>query len=243
MAMTTDQETQASKLREMGGGGLPSAALDLFHDREVRHRQVKSDSRFRDEHKAEQFAAIDAEVERKLFEASERDVAAAMKPLEAERAKLLAEIKGTTPAPTEFLTSDERSERSARAMREAVTLNSDIVVASATDNAGDLLDTLETEILSENPARIRRLGPVVVARLAALIQQNGGPGNAPAALTQAQVRARATFDGWKKKNPVAIARVRQIDKDLPFVRQPIDRAYVKAKEHFRLGRHAQGMQM
>jgi hypothetical protein len=241
MAMTTDRKTEASKLREMGGGGLPSAALDLFHDREVRHRQVKSDSRFRDEHKAEQLGVIDDEIAQRLFDANDRDVAAAMKPLQDERAKLLGEIKGTNQPPSEFLTSDERHERSARAMREAVTLNSDLVVASATDDAGDLLDTLDTVILSEHEARIRRLGPVVVARLAALIRQSGGSVNASADLTQAYTRARATFDAWKRQHPTPIARLRQIDKDLPAVRQPIDRAYVRSKEHFKLGRWAQGM--
>ena len=166
-----------------------------------------------------------------------------MKPLEAERAKLLAEIKGTNQPPSEFLTADERSERSARAMREAVTLNSDLVVASATGDSAELLDTLETVILSENEARIRRLGPVVVARLGALIQQNGGSVNAPGDLTHAYTQARATFDAWKKQHPTPIARMRQIDKDLPSVRQPIDRAYVRAKEHFKLGLFAQGMRL
>ena len=236
-------QTQADRIRALGGGGLPAAALEIFHDRELKHRQVKDDRRFREDHKHEQIAAIDAEVEQKLFDANERDVAAAMKPLQNERAKLLAEIKGTTQSSQEFLTSDERHERSARANREAVTLNSDIVVASSTDDPSELIDTLETAILSENQARIRRLGPVVVARLGALLQQHGGSVNAPADLTHAYTQARATFDGWKQKNPTPIARIRQIDNDLPAVRKPIDKAYVRAKETFKLGAFAQGLRL
>jgi len=243
MAITEQTETQASKLLALGGAGLPSAALDIFHDREVKHRQVKDDRRFSEDHKRERLSAIDAEVEQRLFDANERDVAAAKKPLEAERARLLAEIKGTTTKPPEFFTSDERAERSAREMREAVTLNSEILVASTTDDSAELLDTLETVILSENLGRIRQLGQVVVGRLGALIQQNGGRGRAPAALTQAEAQARITFDGWKKKNPTAIARMRQIDKDLAAVRQPIDAKYIRAKESFKLGAFAQGMRL
>jgi len=240
---TNNAQTQADQIRALGGGGLPARALDIFHDREVKHRQVKDDRRFREDHKQEQFAAIDAEVEQQLFDANERDVLAAMKPLQAERAKLLAEVKGTTQSPQEFLTSDERHERSARATREAVTLNSDLVVASATDDPGELIDSLETAILSENQERIRRLGPVVVARLGALLQQHGGYGKAPADVTGAYTQARAKFDGWRQKNPTPIARIRQIDKDLPAVRQPIDRAYVRAKETFKLGAFAHGLRL
>ena len=89
-----------------------------------------------------------------------------------------------------------------------------------------------------------KLGPVVVARLGALVRRNGGNRRkAPEALTTAYAQARATFDDWKRRNPTAIARVRQIDKDLAHVRQPIDRAYVAAKQHFRLTRWSQGLQM
>jgi hypothetical protein len=102
---------------------------------------------------------------------------------------------------------------------------------------------LETAMLSENAPRIQQLGQVVVGRLGALVHQNGGRGHAPAALTKAEAQARITFDGWKTKHPSPIVRMRQIDKDLPHVREPIDRAYIRAKQHFRLGRHAQGMQM
>jgi hypothetical protein len=115
MATTEQVETQASKLRAMGGGGLPATALEIFHDREVQHRQVKDDRRFNEDHKREQLAAIDAEVEQKLFDANERDAAAARKPLETERAKILAELRGTNQPATEFLTATEQYERSAKA--------------------------------------------------------------------------------------------------------------------------------
>jgi hypothetical protein len=244
--LTEQQETQAGRIRAMGGGGLPSAALDIFHDRELKHRQVKADRRFSAEHRTEQLAAIDADAEQQLFDANERDVAAARKPLEAERAKLLAEAKGTTgmtPAGTEFFTTDERHERSARATREALTLNTDIAVASGTDDPDDLLEIFDTAMLSENPQRIRHLGQVVVGRLGALIQQHGGRAHAPAALTAAEAQARITFGAWKTKHPAPIARLRQIDKSLAAVRQPIDAAYTRAKETFRIGAFAHGMRM
>jgi len=245
MATTTEQqeETQASRIRALGGGGLPSAALDIFHDREVKHRQVKADRRFSDEHRTEQIAAIDAEVEQKLFDANERDVKAARKPLEDERAKLLGEINGANQPVPEFLTSDERQERFARATREALAISTDIAVASGSDDADDLLDMLDTVLLSDNAPRIRQLGQVVVGRLGALIQQHGGRAHAPAALTKAEAQARMTFDGWKAKNPTPIARLRQIDKDLPAVRQPIDAKYIRAKEAFKLGAYAHGLRM
>ena len=162
---------------------------------------------------------------------------------ETERATLLAEVRGSNQEKPEFLTSDERHERSARAMRDAVTLSNDIAVAQSMTEPGDLIDAIETAIVSENTERIRRLGPVVVKRLGELVLETGGSGNAPTALTTTYTQARVAFDEWRKKHPTPIARVRQIDKDLPFVRGPIDKAYVRSKEHFRIGRWAQSMSL
>jgi hypothetical protein len=128
-------------------------------------------------------------------------------------------------------------------VRDAFALNTDVLVASGTDDPDDLLQMLDTAVLSENAPRIRQLGQVVVGRLGALIQQHGGRGHAPAALTTAEAQARITFDGWKKKNPTSMRGLRQIDKDLAAVRQPIDAKYIRAKETYKLGAYAHGMRL
>jgi hypothetical protein len=236
---TQPETTEASRLRARGIDALPSAALDILHKRELQQMEITNDPRFSAEHKREALQAIDDDVIQQLYDANERDVVAEIKPLADRRAELLAEIKGNTTRRSDSIeTPDGQRERIGRATRDEILLNNDLLFVTATDDPADLVDALDTAILAEHPARTRRLGPTIVARLKIVMEANKPAGtrqyndNDPARV--AYLEASSKYATWRKQNPSAIAQLRKVDEELAHARGPVDLRYARAKEYFRL---------
>ena len=239
MAMAGNEiETRASRIREAGGGGLPGAALVIFHDREVKHRTLDEDARISEAFRLEQKAVEDERAEKALWVARDRDVAAARKPLEQRRGHLLAQIKGNTQrSSSEIETSDQQRERLARTTQGVLEIHADLLFAATASEPAELQDLFDEAMLSERPDRIRRLAPVILGRLSQLNEAKAiGAGDA-----WGHVRAR--YSEWRKANPSVMTQLRAVDDEIANVERPIDAKYIRAREAFRFGQHAQGIRM
>ena len=125
--------TQADRIRELGGGGLPAAALDIFHEHERKMRQLQSDTRISDSFRSEEIAKLQTETDTALYAARDREVAEAVKAIDQREGAILAEIKGTNTRNrgASIESTDEQRERHFRASRDATVLLADLIHAIA----------------------------------------------------------------------------------------------------------------
>ena len=245
-------QTKASKILEQGGALLPPKALEAFHQREMKQIGLNADAKISAQYRLEQLAAVDDATERALQTARDQDVVADRKPIESAIGQILAEIKGNVASSTHMETQSVQAERLALATRAAIELNTDVLAASASTDPDHLRDLLEEAIEQSSPDiatqstqaerlvrtnRVRRLAPVIIARLAELSSQKVVNANDYWAL------AITAYGSWRKATPSAAARLRDARERLAQVESEVDRKYVRARQAFRFGVHANGIQM
>jgi hypothetical protein len=121
--------TKAARVLELDpkGAGLPRAAVDLFHELEVREHEINTDSKLSDSYRRDLRQQLHDDIDRRLHASGERALVDARKPLEQERAQILNEIRGTTArADFNVETSDAQRERLGRQTIEELAFNSEL---------------------------------------------------------------------------------------------------------------------
>jgi hypothetical protein len=121
MTNTLEGTTVAARVLAGGGGGFKEPELDLFHELEVKERALATDGNISESRRTELRAELHDRTNAALHAAESAEVAAARKPIEDQRAQLLAEIKRTVrPAGVSLETTDAQRERLTRRTIDAL---------------------------------------------------------------------------------------------------------------------------
>jgi hypothetical protein len=242
--------TLAGRIEAAGGGGLPQAAIDIAHEAESRRTAIHADTRISDAYRKEQLAAVDAEELQAMYDAQSREDAEAAQTFERRKAELQAQIKAqyTQSVRRDAVeTASEQAERHHNSLRELTALAVEIETAKAVTDPDDLADTLDELLTAGRHDRVRRMGPVILARLRALSAESAEAPPALAALSAAApaalARATSAYSRWKQANPTLSAQLRRLEEERQAASQNRARAYRQAHEAFKIGMAKHGMRI
>src|SRR6185312_7536752 len=184
-----------------------------------------------DRYRIEQLAAIDAEENQAFFDAENRDTASAAQDYEKRKAAILGQSKqqhGTsTRSQTE--TSAEQLERHHAGIRELTAMAVEIEAAKATADPDDLADVLDELITAGRDERIRKIGPVILARLQELDARKVG------SAAEALRRASTGYTRWRQAHPTPSQQLRNLEREQQLADQHRKRGYITARQTFRVG--------
>ena len=176
--LTDDRSTVAGRIAAAGGAGLHQQVLQLGHDFEKRRQAIRTDRKLNDAYRAEQLAALDGEEEEAFYDAQSRETAEAAQAFERRKAEIVGKMKAehapASRARDQIETSADQLERHFRSTRDLVALQVEIEVAKSITAPDDLEDTLAELMTAGRDDRVRRLGPVILARLQDLSAKKGG---------------------------------------------------------------------
>jgi hypothetical protein len=246
MAQTTgeqmDTSTQAGRIHAAGGAGLPDSVIQIAHRAELKRVALASDRNISETFRREQVEALDEESHLEAQRALNAEMAAAERAVTQRKGQILSEIKAQfAPGSGALETASEQAERHHRTIRDTVGLLPDVFAAQSAEDPIDLLDALEEALRADQHARVRKLAPVIVARLVALSAEKHD--GAAAALQS----ARRQFNAYRTAHPTLNQQLRDVEaeeRDLALPNHPTRRRYQKAIDHFKLGAASkQGMRL
>ncbi len=235
MADTTHERTLAADIINRGGGGLPTSALEAFHEREVKRRALTTDRKISDEHRHELLTALDVDTDARLHTARDQEVAAALKAHDAREGAILAQIKGTTTMKPEFETEAERAERHFRHTTDITALLADLIVFQAATDPAELVDAFDEAIAAGRPDRVQKIAPVIISQLAALKARKVEGADA------AHSAAASEYMTFRRNHPSLASQLRAVRKERRFIEKAIEDKYQRAREVFTFGSAAHGV--
>jgi hypothetical protein len=239
--LTDDRSTVAGRIAAAGGAGLHQQILQLGHDFEKRRQAVRTDRKLNDAYRAEQLAALDAQEEEAFCDAESRETAEAAQAFERRKAEIVGKMRAehapASRARDQIETGADQLERHFRSTRDLMALQIEIEVAKSITAPEDLEDSLAELMASGRDDRVRRLGPVILARLQELSAKKGS--EALAAFS----RATARFGRWKQAHPSLSAQLRELEREEQIAKQNRDRAYATARETFKIGPARYGLRI